>query len=410
MTPPSANGISESDQLWRAYSRVTTPHPAMASDEVEASYTRTLVDLLLHVLVQSPHLETCTGRYVVAELINCNVLLPLFATLSDPDWLNLLIVDIFRKSSKSQERIVPESLTSTLPPSPAEFEPAPQQETTCASQNNTEVLPPRDQAETVTYTETDFPEPSAYDVIDSEEVDCQQNNMEEEEPSHLFTGHYMRGRKSNPFYQENDSDLESPLADFKRISIDSLDMIGRGDGLYDRQKECATSVESNNGMGDDCPDAVNGSCPQVLVNSEPVENPNCCGPLLERTPEGTLISSLQNLGMESSSPSANPDRELLLGVERTGHGITNELTVVSPLQGSSPMPSFSFEPLSSPDGPVIIQNLRITGTITAKEHRGTGSHPYTLYTIKVRKLSKQYQYYQNRQHMLSLLLCCDLSV
>nr|4P2I_A Chain A, MKIAA0254 protein [Mus musculus]4P2I_B Chain B, MKIAA0254 protein [Mus musculus]4P2J_A Chain A, MKIAA0254 protein [Mus musculus]4P2J_B Chain B, MKIAA0254 protein [Mus musculus] len=36
----------------------------------------------------------------------------------------------------------------------------------------------------------------------------------------------------------------------------------------------------------------------------------------------------------------------------------------------------------SPDGPVVIQNLRITGTITAREHSGTGFHPYTLYTVK----------------------------
>ncbi|KFV53955.1 Sorting nexin-19, partial [Gavia stellata] len=56
-----------------------------------------------------------------------------------------------------------------------------------------------------------------------------------------------------------------------------------------------------------------------------------------------------------------------------------------PLLSSSPTASistFSFEPLSSPDGPVVIQNLRITGTITAREHSGTGFHPYTLYTVK----------------------------
>eukprot|EP00063_Salmo_salar_P043128 XP_014017963.1 PREDICTED: uncharacterized protein LOC106580928 isoform X2 [Salmo salar] len=47
-----------------------------------------------------------------------------------------------------------------------------------------------------------------------------------------------------------------------------------------------------------------------------------------------------------------------------------------------PLPSLSFKPLSSPESPIIIQNLRIPGTIMAKEHRGTGSHPYTLYTVK----------------------------
>lgn len=368
----------------------------MTSDAVEVNYTRALVDLLLHVLVPSPHLETRTGRFVVGELITCNVLLPLIAKLSDPDWLNLLMIEIFGRSSKPQETIAAEPLTSSppLPPPPAETELAPQHESSCAPQKNTEkknteVPSPRAETETDNDAETVMPELAAYDVIESEEVDCPQNNIEEEEPTQPFLRHYMRGSKSNPFYQENDSDLDSPLADYKRSSIDSLVMIGQEESLYDRQKECASSGENNNGIDleDVCGSPVDGSFPKVLVNSEPVEHPNGCGPSLVGTAEGTpSISSLQNMEKEGSSPSANPAKDLLLGVEPTGLGNPNELTVVSPLQGSSPLPSFSFEPLSSPDGPVIIQNLRITGTITAKEHRGTGSHPYTLYTIKVRKL------------------------
>ncbi|KAM7399804.1 hypothetical protein PAMP_019048 [Pampus punctatissimus] len=365
--PPKWSG--ESEQLWRAYSRVTTPHIAMTSDAVEVNYTRSIVDLLLHVLVPLPHLETRTGRFVVGELITCNVLLPLIAKLSDPDWLNLLIIEIFGRSSKLQETIAAEPLTSTaLPLPPAETELAPQQKPSRVPQKNPEVPLPRAENEAINNVEMVMTELAAYDAIDSEEVDCPQNNVEEEEPTQPFLRHYMRGSKLNPFYQENDSDLDSPLADYKRSSIDSL--ISQEESLYDRQKECASSVENNNGIDleDVCTSTVDGSCPKVLVNSEPVERPNGC--------------SLQNLEREGSSPSANPAKDLLLGVEPTGLGNPNELTVISPLQGSSPMPSFSFEPLSSPDGPVIIQNLRITGTITAKEHRGTGSHPYTLYTIK----------------------------
>ncbi|XP_044210056.1 sorting nexin-19 isoform X2 [Thunnus albacares] len=378
---------SESEQLWKAYSRVTTPHPAMISDAVEVNYTRALVDLLLHVLVPSPHLETRTGRFVVGELITCNVLLPLIAKLSDPDWLNLLMIEIFGRSSKLQETIAAEPLTSSpaLPSPPAETDLAPQQETSCVPQQNTEVLPPRAETETFNDAEMVMPELAAYDVIDSEEVDCPQNNTEEEEPTQPFLRHYMRGSKSNPFYQENDSDLDSPLADYKQSSTDSLVMIGQEESQYDRQKECASSVENNNGIDleDVCASPVDGSCPKVLVSSEPVEHRNGCGPSLVGTAEGNPdISSLQNLERDGSYPSANPGKDLLLGVEPAGLGNPNELTVVSPLQVSSPLPSFSFEPLSSPDGPVIIQNLRITGTITAKEHRGTGSHPYTLYTIK----------------------------
>ncbi|XP_022618690.1 sorting nexin-19 [Seriola dumerili] len=371
---------SESERrLWEAYSSVTTPHLAVTSDSMELNYTRAVVDLLLHVLVPSPHLESRTGRFVVGELITCNVILPLISKLSDPDWLNILMIEIFGRSSKPQEPITTEPLASSPPPLPpppaADSELAQLQETALVPQRCTEAPPPG--AETESVHETETAEPAAYDVFDSEEVDCPQNNPEEEETTRPFLEHYMRGGKSNPFYQENDSDLDSPLADYKQSSTDSLVMIGQEEGLYDRRKECATSVENSNGVDleDVCP------CPvDVRGNSD---HPNGYGPSSVRTAEGTpSISNLQDLEREGTSPSVNPARELLLGVDQTGLGNTNESTVVSPLQGSSPMPSFSFEPLSSPDGPVIIQNLRITGTITAKEHRGTGSHPYTLYTIK----------------------------
>ncbi|XP_051253434.1 sorting nexin-19 isoform X2 [Dicentrarchus labrax] len=382
--PPTAKWSGDSEQLWKAYSSITAPHLAMTSEAVEVNYTRAVVDLLLHVLVQSPHLETRTGRFVVGELITCNVLLPLIAKLSDPDWLNSLMIEIFGKSSKPQEPVTtapPTSPPPLPPPLPAQSELAPLQETTHVLPKNNKVPPVGAETEMVNDTETATPELSVYDVVDSEEVDCQQNNAEEEEPTVPFLRHYMRGSKSNPFYQENDSDLDSPL-DYKRSSIDSLVMIGHEEGLYDRQKE---SIESNNGveLEDVFPSPVNGSCPKVLVNSQPVEYPNGCVTSPVQAAEGApTIRSLQDLEKEGSSPSVNPARELLLGVEQSGLGTPSELTEVSPLQGNSPMPSFSFEPLSSPDGPVIIQNLRITGTITAKEHRGTGSHPYTLYTIK----------------------------
>lgn len=391
--PQTERWSSESEQLWKAYSRFTTPHLAMTSDTVEVNYTRAVVDLLLHVLVPSPHLETHAGQFVVGELITCNVLLPFFAKLSDPDWLNSLLIEVCGNSSKPQEPIATESLTSSAPlaPSPAQSELAPPQEATHAPQTspqNNEVPPLRAETEMVNDTETATPESVAYDVIDSEEVDCPQNSTEEEEPTLPFLRHYMRGSKSNPFYQENYSDLDSPFADYKQSSTDSLVMIGQEEGLYDRQKECITPAENNNGVDleDVCPSPLDVSCRRVLVNSQPVEHPNGCSPSLVRTAEGTpSISSLQDLQMEGCSPSVTPARDLPLCIEHSGLGNPSELTEVSPLQSSSPMPSFSFEPLSSPDGPVIIQNLRITGTITAKEHRGTGSHPYTLYTIKVRR-------------------------
>ncbi|KAM6932296.1 sorting nexin-19 [Lycodopsis pacificus] len=368
--PPAGKWSGESDRLWRAYSTVTAPHLATTGDAVQLNYTRAVVDLLLHVLVPPPHLESRTGRFVVGELITCNVLLPLLAKLSDPDWLNFLVIAIFGKSRKPQgpfatgQSALSPSLPPPSPPSPADSELAPLQET---PQREAEAPPLREMP-----SDAETPELFAYDVVDSEYAECPQSNAEDEEPALPFLTHYMRGSKSNPFYQENDSDLDSPLGDYKRDSIDSLVMIGE-DGLYDGQKERPASVEDNNGveLEDVFPSPVDGSCPRVLVTSEPAEHPNngCDLPAVRTS------GRLQDPEREGS-PSVNPARELLLGTEQ------NELTVVGPTQGSSPLATFSFEPLISPDGPVIIQNLRIAGTITAKEHRGTGSHPYTLYTIK----------------------------
>lgn len=378
------------DRLWKVYSTVSAPHPALKSAATEVNYARTIVDLMLHALVPPPHLETRTGRFVVGELITCNVLLPLITKLSDPDWLNMMIVSVFTKSNKQQESVATEP--STPPPPPAPQEIAPEQESKLVPPNYTEVLSCpltlRIQAEMSNDTETATPELAAYDVIDSEELYCPQSNIEEEEPSQPFLRHYQRPGKSNPFYQENDSDLDSPLADYKRSSMDSLVMIGQEEGLFDRRKECVTPPENSKTTDleeDGFSGLEDGSCPKVLVNSEPLlDQPDGFSPSSLRTAEGTpSFSSLQDLEREASSNSINPGRELVLGVEQKGMGNPNGLAVVSPLQASSPLPSFSFEPLSSPEGPVIIQNLRISGTITAKEHRGTGSHPYTLYTIKV---------------------------
>lgn len=385
-TLPTERWSSEGERLWKAYSRFTAPHLAMASDTMEVNYTRAVVDLLLHVLVPAPNLETNSGRFVVGELITCNVLLPFIAKLSDPDWLNGLLIEVCGNSSR-------ESLTSSPPPAepPVQSELTPLQEANRVPQQsprNCEAPPLRADTEMVNDAETASPESSGFDVIESEEVDCTQQSTEGEEPTRPFLRHYIRGSKSNPFYQENDSDLDSPYADYKQSSTDSLVLIGQEEAPYDRQKECAMPAESNDGVDpeDVCPSPLDVSCPRVLVNSQLVEHPNGCSPSFIRTGEGTpSISKILDLEREGCSPSVTPARELFLGVEHSPLGNPSELTEVSPLQSSSPLPSFSFEPLSSPDGPVIIQNLRITGTITAKEHRGTGSHPYTLYTIKVRR-------------------------
>uniref|UniRef100_A0A672I6M3 Sorting nexin 19b n=1 Tax=Salarias fasciatus TaxID=181472 RepID=A0A672I6M3_SALFA len=359
----------ECDRLWEAYSNITPPHLATTNDSIEVNYVRAVVDLLLHVLVPLPHLETRTGRFVVVELITCNVLLPLIDKLSDPDWLNLLMIEIFGKTSKPQETGSSEPSTA----SPSLSPPSPDQaslQLVASVPQSSDVPPQRPDTEAISHIEMAMPALAAYDATDSEEVDFPANNAEEDETTRPFLRHFMRGRKSNPFYQEYDSDLDSPLADDKRSSIDSLVMIGQEEGPYDKQKECSTSLESNNELDleDVCSSPVDGSCPKVVVNSDQGVHPNgCSSASLSSAEAPPITNSLQDVEREGGSSALNPNRELLL---------------VSPVQGCSPMGTFSFEPLSSPEGPVIIQNLRITGTITAKEHRGTGSHPYTLYTIK----------------------------
>ncbi|XDV32521.1 hypothetical protein PO909_003315 [Leuciscus waleckii] len=313
--------VDKDGDLWEAYSKLCPPHPALQSSAVEVNYVRAIVDLLLHALVPPPHLETRTGRFVVGELITCNVLLPLITKLSDPDWLNLLIVSIFTKSSEP----APE-------PKPVEVQ-APSQ--VVYSQENVPqelkvpcVLTLKVTPEMPTVTEAPTPELAAYDVVDSTEL-YSPHNLEEDEPRltkpfplGFSPRDYLRLGKPNPFYQETDSDLESPLTDFKRSSLESLVMIGTEETLSERLTDSTTPVDTVLDLEDELPTYTNSIEKELSVHS--VSSP---------------------AGMASMAP-------------------------------------FNFEPLGSPEGPVIIQNLRITGTITAKEHRGTGSHPYTLYTVK----------------------------
>uniref|UniRef100_A0A673NJR9 Sorting nexin-19-like n=1 Tax=Sinocyclocheilus rhinocerous TaxID=307959 RepID=A0A673NJR9_9TELE len=320
-------GVDKDGDLWEAYSKLCPPHPALQSSAVEVNYVRAIVDLLLHVLVPPPHLETRTGRFVVGELIMCNVLLPLIAKLSDPDWLNMLIVSIFSKSSEPASE--PEPVEVQTPPqvvSPQENTPQ-ELEIPC-------VLALKVTPETPTAMEA--PTPELADVIDSADL-YSPHNLEEDEPrlSKPFPlgfspRDYLRLGKPNPFYQETDSDLESPLTDFKQSSLESLVLIGSEETLSERLAECTTPVDAVLDLEDELPTYTNMTEKEISVHSAGVS---------EEEP------SSFSAGMASLAP-------------------------------------FNFEHLSSPEGPVIIQNLRITGTITAKEHRGSGSHSYTLYSVK----------------------------
>lgn len=360
----------DSERMWRAYSSIIPPHMAMTSKGMEINYMRALVDLLLHVLVPSPHLETRSGRFVVGELITSNVMLPLIDKLSDPDWLNLFLIALFGKPSFLPEAIE-ERLQNTTPPLPDVESASSLCDLTQEAQQKIDLETVID-GQVPNNAEMPSPEPTVCDEIDCNDLDIPPS-IEEDEPVQPFLRHYLSGSKSNPFYQETDSDLDSPLTEYQQSSLDSLP--SQEDGMSDKLGEGAknSGVELEDGY------SLDTSCPKLFVNSQPVGDIN--GSAILKVIEGTT-STNQELDKEGITPQFNPSGELLLGVEPAGLTSPNDLTVGSPSQITSPLGSFSFEPLSSPEGPVIIQNLRITGTITAKEHRGTGSHPYTLYTIK----------------------------
>lgn len=383
---PKQKICSKSEQLWNAYSSVAVPHLAMTSEPVEVNYTRAMADLLLHILVPSPHIETNSGRFVVEELITCNVLLPFIAKLSDPDWLNCLLIVMCGNSDKPNNPTATESHRASplLETPPVHSEHVPSHDT--ADGLSCDVLTQRAGLKMFTGADIASVESAEYEGTNSEEVDCPLSSAEEEESIQNFVGHYTSGRKSNPFYQESDSDLDSPFADYQNSSTDSLLMTGQGDGLCDKQVDSDTRAKSHisGGLEEMCPSSLDALCPKVLVNSQLAELQNCNSSSAGAAENKSCVGTMQDLERESCCHPEAPQEELLLGLEHSGAGNVEELTDVSPSQSSFQMPSFSFEPLSSPDGPVIIQNLRITGTITAKEHRGTGSHPYTLYTVKVR--------------------------
>lgn len=332
--------------LWTAYRSLAAPHLAVSDPALEVNYVRAAVDLLLQVLVPPPRLESRTGRLVVGELITCNVLLPFFSKLSDPDWLNGLIVQVCGSPAEPEDLRAPDP-PGGAPPAPTEL--AALQEAKPHDSPQTSRVPPAG-----TETETTSPEPAGWDSVRPEEAFCPHSTTEEDVVPRRWTG----GSKSNLFHLENDSEPESPFGDCQQISTGSPVVIGQEEALSPPEDD---SLDLDEG----CPSPGEASCPKLLVNSPPAES------------LPTFTSG------DSCSPMGTPSRDLLLSVEHSPLGNLGDLSEVSPLQSSSPGATFSFDPLSSPDGPVLIQNLRITGTITAKEHRGTGSHPYTLYTIKV---------------------------
>ncbi|NXU86219.1 SNX19 protein, partial [Xiphorhynchus elegans] len=338
--------------LWKEYSRLAGPHPALLSPAAEVGCARAAVDTLLRALVPWPHLETRTGRFVVVELVACNVLLPAVRKMSDPDWINLLLIGMFSKKPRAGKPHaappVPESL-----PVPAQMDAAPAG------------LPPSPRAGEGLRREAG----SA-----GEEGEDTSRSCHTEEP-------FRRPRALGSLFPCEGLELESPMPDVGQ-DTDLLAPTPTGELLDEPPQDPSVPgglASSEDGTGDLeegpapgsnaglPPSSALSSCPDIQI--EPVvekeeESPS----VLRRFSSPRPYSLGRDLAAAEGPPQILPEPGQAL-----------------PLLSSSPtasMSTFSFEPLSSPDGPVVIQNLRITGTITAREHSGTGFHPYTLYTIK----------------------------
>ncbi|KAA0717074.1 Sorting nexin-19 [Triplophysa tibetana] len=329
--------------LWRLYSEVDMPHPALASPAAQLCYSRALVDLLMHVLIQQSHLETRTGRYMVGELITCNVLLPLVTRISNPDWLNQMIVDVFTKSTDEEE---------TVCPSPQQLPPADLGES-CRS--FCECDPPINFACPDTSSMQTAWSISTGPLHDSSESSFQSQwssdeNVQRKRSSMVLfpekiiqnTVELLRSPyRTSRLYGHIDCDLDSPTSEEKKSSIESLKQTNSEEDSTENFCDC---ISPSDFCGLVCLEeetlGLLGKCFKQNIISEPT---SC--------PERTVAESAE--GPLTQTNDSNPGN---LGRDLAG-----------------------FENI---EGPVSIHNLHITGAFTAKTQKTNSTLSYTLYSVK----------------------------
>uniref|UniRef100_A0A4W6BV23 Sorting nexin 19a n=1 Tax=Lates calcarifer TaxID=8187 RepID=A0A4W6BV23_LATCA len=320
----------EGVSLWQLYSKVDAPHPAVSSAATELSYSRALVNLVLHVLVPYPQMETRTGGYMVTELITCNVMLPLINRLSDPDWLNQTIVDIFARSREPQEINVDEL------PAAALYRCQVQQEswTTCRSLSSSE------QAGLSSKSTSDLDDPQSHSMIcDRDFSQSSMVSMASLEKLESCHPGLLTPCKVNCCSLTSGQYAES--SESKKISLDSLIQSDSEDDLTGRFCDCGPPKNFCN-----------------ISTLKDEETIGCFGPLKNLGPKVIVPEDSQwPAGIAQEKSPSCPPRRLCLN-------------------------SYNFDTPSNQAAPVHIQNIHISGTVTAKEQRGTSTHPYTLYTIK----------------------------
>lgn len=387
------SGEVEPAQLWEAYCRTTAPHPAVQSASAQVAYTRSIVHVLLEGLVPKPHLETRTGRHVVVELITCNVILPLISKLSDPDWIHLVLVSIFSKA-----RDTPAGMVKSLCPARALEQPSVPTSLPLIVevQSLPEVRAPSPAAAPALLN-CEEPEGllrSSPEIEEGHEaVEGDFGGVPEERKVGNNSSHFLQPDIRGPLFLCEDSELESPLSELGKETImlmtpgnylsdriqDALCALGGSQSLQPKDEEGSEGIEgaeAEEGPGTETEtgllDSMLNSCPEIQIDTadKEVEQDVTSPTTLLASPERTCPPRPSCL-----------EKDLTNGVSSLDPSLPQDLLSSSP-PGPLSSATFSFEPLSSPDGPVVIQNLRITGTITAREHSGTGFHPYTLYTVK----------------------------
>ncbi|KAJ3589605.1 hypothetical protein NHX12_010450 [Muraenolepis orangiensis] len=307
------------------------PHPALRSTAAELGYARALVNVVLHALVPYPHMESPTGGFVVTELITCNLLLPVISRVSDPDWLNQTVVDVFTKSrepqrdsqeadslSLSSEQTGPFGLSDAddteVPSSPARrWDWPPGSRASLLSGES----PPPGSMSSLLSGESVLPGSMA-SMLSGESVEsCHLDHC-------LLCAEFDQGSKMS--------------------SVESL--------------TCSESAEDRSGGFCDCTTAVNFCSVTGLKNEEA---PGCFGPLRSLAPELLVVSEDYHwlAGIAQKLPPASPP----------GKGRSLPRNIVE-----APNPGHVAH--------VSIQNVHIAGTSTATEQRGNSVYPYTLYVVK----------------------------
>lgn len=321
----------ETISLWKLYSEVDTPHPAVSSAARELNYSRGLVNLVLRVLVPYPQMETRTGGYVVTELITCNVLVPLIGRVSDPDWLNQTIVDVITRSMEPPELSVDDLPAAALYACQIQKE----SWATCKSMSSS------DQEDLNSKCSLDPDESPSQDSV------CERDSSQGSVASLLSGGKADDCRTGvlTPC-KVNCCSLTPGQLSFssepKMVSVESLINSDSGDNL--KRGFC------------DCGHPKN-FCDMIAASPE--EAFGCFGPL-------------KNLGSKAVAPE---DFHWPAGI--------GQEKPTTPQKTHLNLSPCNFDAVSNQSTAATIQNVQISGTITAMEQRASGIHPYTLYTVKV---------------------------